>query len=68
MWYDVTNVTCNVSDIIERWYVGDMSVQQRWLLLIYKVPQDPPGRRTYVWRQLKQETISKRGQLRRQGC
>lgn len=26
----------------------------RWLLLIYRVPQDPPGRRTYVWRQLKQ--------------
>jgi hypothetical protein len=25
----------------------------RWLLLIYRVPQDPPGRRTYVWRQLK---------------
>jgi hypothetical protein len=24
-----------------------------WLLLIYRVPQDPPGRRTYVWRQLK---------------
>jgi hypothetical protein len=31
-----------------------MNVQQRWLLLIYKVPQDPPGRRTYVWRQVKQ--------------
>ena len=31
-----------------------MNEQQRWLLLIYKVPQDPPGRRTYVWRQLKQ--------------
>jgi hypothetical protein len=26
---------------------------QRWLLFIYRVPQDPPGRRTYVWRQLK---------------
>lgn len=25
-----------------------------WLLFIYRVPQDPPGRRTYVWRQLKQ--------------
>ena len=25
----------------------------RWLLLIYRVPQEPPGRRTYVWRQLK---------------
>lgn len=24
-----------------------------WLLLIYRVPQDPPGRRTYVWRRLK---------------
>lgn len=26
----------------------------RWLLFIYRVPQDPPGRRTYVWRHLKQ--------------
>ena len=26
----------------------------RWLLFIYRVPHDPPGRRTYVWRQLKQ--------------
>lgn len=26
---------------------------QRWLLFIYRVPQEPPGRRTYVWRQLK---------------
>lgn len=25
-----------------------------WLLFIYRVPQDPPGRRTYVWRQLRQ--------------
>jgi hypothetical protein len=25
-----------------------------WLVLIYRVPQDPPGRRSYVWRQLKQ--------------
>lgn len=25
----------------------------RWLLLIYRVPQTPPGRRTYIWRQLK---------------
>jgi cell division protein FtsB len=24
-----------------------------WLLFIYRVPQDPPGRRTYVWRRLK---------------
>jgi hypothetical protein len=27
---------------------------QRWLLLIYRVPQEPASRRTYVWRQLKQ--------------
>ena len=27
---------------------------QPWLLLIYRVPQDPASRRTYVWRQLKQ--------------
>lgn len=25
----------------------------RWLLFIYRVPQDPPGRRTYIWRQLR---------------
>jgi hypothetical protein len=25
-----------------------------WLLLIYRVPQEPAGRRTYVWRHLKQ--------------
>jgi ChrB-like protein len=25
-----------------------------WLLLIYRVPQDPASRRTYVWRQLRQ--------------
>jgi len=30
------------------------TTQQRWLLLIYRVPQDPPGRRTYVWRRLKE--------------
>src|ERR687889_827787 len=27
--------------------------KQRWLLFIYRVPQEAPGRRTYVWRQLK---------------
>jgi len=26
----------------------------RWLLFIYKVPQEPPGRRTYVWRAMRQ--------------
>lgn len=26
----------------------------RWLLFIYRVPQEPPGRRTYVWRALRQ--------------
>lgn len=26
----------------------------RWLLLIYRVPQDPPGHRAYVWRRLKE--------------
>src|SRR6476659_3041662 len=26
---------------------------RRWLLFIYSVPQEPPGRRTYVWRQLR---------------
>ncbi len=25
-----------------------------WLLMIYRVAQEPPGRRTYVWRQLRQ--------------
>lgn len=33
---------------------ADTITPRRWLLLIYRVPQDPPGRRTYVWRQLKQ--------------
>lgn len=28
--------------------------RQRWLLLIYRVPPEPPGRRTYAWRHLKQ--------------
>lgn len=32
----------------------DDAVRQRWLLLIYRVPQEPPGRRTYAWRHLKQ--------------
>lgn len=35
---------------------GTESSQQqtrRWLLFIYRVPQDPPGRRTYIWRQLR---------------
>jgi len=27
--------------------------RHRWLVLIYRVPQVPPGRRTYVWRRLK---------------
>lgn len=27
---------------------------QRWLLLIYRVPQEPASRRAYVWRHLKQ--------------
>lgn len=26
----------------------------RWLLLIHRVPREPPGRRTAIWRQLKQ--------------
>ncbi|MGI8550153.1 MAG: Chromate resistance protein ChrB [Dehalococcoidia bacterium] len=30
------------------------AAHQRWVLLIYRVPTEPPGRRTYVWRQLKQ--------------
>lgn len=30
----------------------DLELRQ-WLLFIYRIPQDPPGRRTYVWRQLK---------------
>ncbi len=28
--------------------------RQDWLLFIYRVPQEPAARRTYVWRQLKQ--------------
>lgn len=34
-------------------YGTDDAPLRHWLLLIYRVPQDPPGRRTYVWRQLK---------------
>lgn len=34
--------------------MSDANDPRRWLLLIYRVPQDPPGRRTYVWRQLRQ--------------
>jgi hypothetical protein len=34
--------------------VSEQTAGRGWLLLIYRVPQDPPGRRTYVWRQLKQ--------------
>lgn len=34
--------------------MNDEPQPRRWLLLIYRVPQDPPGRRTYVWRQLRQ--------------
>ena len=34
--------------------MSDAHDPRRWLLLIYRVPQDPPGRRTYVWRQLRQ--------------
>jgi hypothetical protein len=28
-------------------------VTRYWILIIYRVPQDPPGRRTYVWRYMK---------------
>jgi cell division protein FtsB len=31
----------------------DGDLHQDWLLFIYRVPADPPGHRTYVWRQLK---------------
>ena len=34
--------------------MSDEHDSRSWLLLIYRVPQDPPGRRTYVWRQLRQ--------------
>lgn len=34
--------------------MSDEPHPRRWLLLIYRVPQEPPGRRTYVWRQLRQ--------------
>jgi hypothetical protein len=34
--------------------MSDERYLRRWLLLIYRVPQEPPGRRTYVWRQLRQ--------------
>jgi hypothetical protein len=34
--------------------MSDEHDARRWLVLIYRVPQEPPGRRTYVWRQLRQ--------------
>lgn len=34
--------------------VPEERVARRWLLLIYRVPQEPAARRAYVWRQLKQ--------------
>jgi hypothetical protein len=34
--------------------MSDEPYPRHWLLLIYRVPQEPPGRRTYVWRQLRQ--------------
>ena len=34
--------------------MSDESFPRHWLLVIYRVPQEPPGRRTYVWRQLRQ--------------
>lgn len=34
--------------------MSDATRPQQWLLLIYRVPQEPAARRTYVWRQLKQ--------------
>lgn len=33
---------------------GEGWAARRWRLLIYRVPQEPAGRRTYVWRQLRQ--------------
>jgi hypothetical protein len=51
---DVTIVTCDASDItLDDENLTQDKIPQHWLLLIYRVPQDPPGRRTYVWRQLK---------------
>ena len=34
--------------------VNQDKARERWLLFVYRVPQDPPGRRTYVWRFLRQ--------------
>ena len=41
---------------IGRWLVdvNQDEARGRWILIIYRVPQDPPGRRTYVWRFLRQ--------------
>jgi hypothetical protein len=54
-------VPCNVTNVARKardigrldGKVTDDRPDFRWLLLIYRVSQDPPGRRTYVWRQLK---------------
>src|SRR6266516_1399289 len=52
--YHVTNVTDDVRDRGGRPTVTDEQARARWVLLIYRVPQEPPGRRTYVWRRLRQ--------------
>ena len=48
----VVRYPCAMSD--EDGPLRDEHGPRRWLLLIYRVSQDPPGRRTYVWRQLRQ--------------
>jgi hypothetical protein len=52
--YHVTNVAETFVIPMRGAAMTDEQARARWLLLIYRVPQDPPGRRTYVWRQLRQ--------------
>jgi hypothetical protein len=33
--------------------ISQNQTARHWILIIYRVPQDPPGRRTYVWRFIK---------------
>lgn len=54
--YNVTTVMNNDGDI--KGAPASNQAEDRasgwWLLLIYRVPQDPPGHRAYVWRKLKE--------------
>jgi hypothetical protein len=49
-WYGFSH-RVEVEDLVEN---KEEQVPLRWLLFIYRVPQEPAGRRTHVWRALRQ--------------